>query len=101
TYLDDSEDAMKLDHDKREPLFYINAFNRGMVFGRKEIDQFLNLIKMEPHARFYEPCNNFDIITRVFNNLIHSYTESGKPEKAEEITKLREMLMPYTGNQLG
>jgi len=101
TYLDDSEESLKLDHDKREPLFYINAFNRGMVFGRKEIDQFLNLIKMEPHARFYEPCNNFDIITRVFNNLIHSYTESGKPEKAEEITRLREMLMPYTGNQLG
>ncbi len=100
TYLDDSEEAMKLEAEKRDPLFYINAFNRGMVFGRKEIDQFLKLIKMETHPRFYEPCNNFDIVTRVFNNLIHSYNEIGKPEKAEEITKLREMLMPHTGNQL-
>ena len=39
-YLDDSEAAENLPIEKREPLFYINPFNKGMVFGKKEIDQF-------------------------------------------------------------
>lgn len=92
TYLDDSEQAMQLPLMERAPLFYINAFNRGMVFGKKEIDQFLKLIKMDTQERFFTPCNNFDILTRVFNNLIHSYTEAGKPEKAEELGRLRDLI---------
>lgn len=100
TYLDDSEAAMQQPYEERDPLFYINAFNRGMVFGRKEIDQFLNLVKIEAHPRFYQPCSNLDIVTRVFNNLIHSFSEIGKTDKVEELSRLRDMVTGFNQQKL-
>ncbi len=100
-YLDDSEEAEKLPLAQREPLFYINAFNRGMVFGRKEIDQFLQLIKLPVEERFYRACDVFDIVVRVFNNLISSFEEDKKPEKVAEVTSLRKMVQVYMSKRLG
>lgn len=100
-YLDDSEAAEKLPLAQRETLFYINAFNRGMVFGRKEIDQFLQLIKLPAEERFYRACDVFDIVVRVFNNLITSFEEDKKPEKVAEVTSLREMVQVYISKRLG
>lgn len=100
-YLDDSEAAEKLPLAQRETLFYINAFNRGMVFGRKEIDQFLQLIKLPAEERFYRACDVFDIVVRVFNNLITSFEEDKKPEKVAEVTSLREMVHVYMSKRLG
>lgn len=100
-YLDDSESAEKLPIAQREPLFYINAFNRGMVFGRKEIDQFLQLIKLPAEERFYRACDVFDIVVRVFNNLISSFDEDKKPEKVAEVSSLREMVQVYMSKRLG
>lgn len=100
-YLDDTDAAEKLPLAKREPLFYINAFNRGMVFGRKEIDQFLQLIKLPTEERFYRACDTFDIVVRVFNNLISSFEEDKKPEKVAEVAGLREMVQVYMSKRLG
>lgn len=100
-YLDDSEAADKLPLAQREPLFYINAFNRGMVFGRKEIDQFLQLIKLQAEERFYRACDVFDIVVRVFNNLITSFEDDKKPEKVAEVAELREMVQVYMSKRLG
>ena len=100
-YLDDSEEAESLPIEQREALFYINPFNKGMVFGKKEIDQFLLLIKKDPEARFYKSCSVFEIVTRVCNNLIGSYQEEKKLEKAKEIESLRDMIAVYVNKRLG
>lgn len=100
-YLDDSDTAQNLPVEQREPLFYINAFNRGMVFGQKEIDQFLQLIKLEPQEQYYRACSTFDIVVRVFNNLISSFNDEKKSEKALEISELRDMVQVYMSKRLG
>jgi regulator of sirC expression with transglutaminase-like and TPR domain len=100
-YLDDSEAAESLPMEQREPLFYINPFNKGMVFGKKEIDQFLQLIKKEPEDRFYKACSVFEIVTRVCNNLIGSYQEEKKLDKVKEIETLRDMIAVYVSKRLG
>lgn len=100
-YLDDSEAAENLPIEQREPLFYINPFNKGMVFGKKEIDQFLQLIKKEPEAKFYTACSVFEIVTRVCNNLISSYQEEKKVDKAKEVETLRDMIAVYVNKRLG
>lgn len=100
-YLDDSEEAEKLPIEQRAPLFYINAFNKGMVFGRKEIDQFLQLIKMPIDNRFYRACSDFEILIRVFNNLISSFEEEKKVDKVAEIKELRQMISVYMSKRLG
>ncbi len=69
-------------------LFYINAFSKGSVFPRSEIDKFLKQLKIEPHPHYYEPCTNLEIIQRMIRNLINSYTKLGHEEKCSELELL-------------
>jgi regulator of sirC expression with transglutaminase-like and TPR domain len=73
-------------------LFYINVFNKGYIFGKRDIDQFLRQLKIQPEKFFYEPCSNTDILRRVLRNLISSYEKAGAKEKAEELQKLLNVL---------
>ena len=69
-------------------LFYINPYNKGAVFGKKEIDHFIEQQKLEPRKEFYTPCSNVDIIQRLINNLIESYNKLGYADKIKELTEL-------------
>lgn len=69
-------------------LFYINAFNKGFIFGRKDVDAFLKQLNLKPHEHFYEPCTNVDIIQRVLRNLISSYEKLSATEKVAELEEL-------------
>lgn len=73
-------------------LFYINPFSRGTVFSQKEIDHFLEQLKLEPDSRFYQPCTNTAIIKRALNNLEHSYSKLGDQEKVVEVQQMIEAL---------
>ena len=69
-------------------LFYINAFSKGSIFPRTEIDKFLKQLKIKPHPHYYEPCTNLEIIQRMLRNLIFSYTKLGHDDKFEELESL-------------
>ncbi len=74
-------------------LFYINVFNKGYIFGKRDIDQFLRQLQIKPESFFYEPCTNTEIIKRVLRNLISSYEKAGANEKAKELHNLLNVLM--------
>jgi len=74
-------------------LFYINAFNRGLIFGRRDVDMFLKQLKLHPEKQFYEPCSNADIITRILRNLISAYENLGSTEKVAELNELLEIVV--------
>ncbi|MHB1178570.1 MAG: transglutaminase-like domain-containing protein, partial [Daejeonella sp.] len=69
-------------------LFYINAFNKGFIFGRKDVDVFLKQLNLKPNEHFYAPCTNVDIIQRVLRNLISSYEKLSAVEKVAELEEL-------------
>jgi regulator of sirC expression with transglutaminase-like and TPR domain len=69
-------------------LFYINAFNKGFIFGRRDVDMFLKQLNLTFDKQFYEPCSNTDIIKRVLRNLISSYEQLGSEEKVTELNGL-------------
>jgi len=73
-------------------LFYINAFNRGVMFGRRDVDMFLKNLKLRPEKQFYEPCTNADIIRRILRNLISAYENLGSTEKVAELNQLMEIV---------
>ncbi|MBL4675805.1 MAG: transglutaminase family protein [Mucilaginibacter sp.] len=73
-------------------LFYINAFNKGMVFGRRDVDMFLKQLNLQYDKQFYEPCSNTDIIKRVIRNLISAYEHLGSSEKVDELNELLAIL---------
>jgi regulator of sirC expression with transglutaminase-like and TPR domain len=86
-----------LDESKREEqefgvLFYINAFNKGAIFGKHDVDQFLRQLQLEPLPGFYTPCSNVEIIRRIIRNLISSYENLGATEKALELKELQNIL---------
>ena len=74
--------------DVNDVLFYINPFNGGAIFTRKEIDLFIHQLKIKPIESYYAPCTNVDIIKRLLLNLKFSLTQSGNIEKTEELDNL-------------
>ncbi|OEJ99625.1 transglutaminase-like domain-containing protein [Roseivirga misakiensis] len=79
-------------YKKDDVQFYINAFNRGLVFSRKEIDEYISNLKLTPNDLFYEPCSNIDIIARMLRNLINSHEKLGHAEKVEELGDLLKII---------
>lgn len=68
--------------------FYINAFNRGLIFSRQDIENYIHELHMVPQPSFFEPCNNLEIIRRALRNLIMSFEKMGEHAKAEEVKLL-------------
>lgn len=86
-----------IDESKREEhefgvLFYINAFNKGAIFGKHDVDQFLRQLNLDPLPGFYAPCSNVEIIRRIIRNLISAYENLGSKEKVDELKQLQEIL---------
>jgi regulator of sirC expression with transglutaminase-like and TPR domain len=77
-------------------LFYINAFNKGFIFGRRDVDMFLKQLNLKFDKQFYEPCSNTEIIKRVLRNLISAYEHLGSSEKVNELNDLLGILEPPT-----
>ncbi len=86
-------DELEKNEDDNGILFYINVFNKGYIFGKRDIDQFLRQLKISPERFFYEPCSNTDILIRVLRNLISSYEKAGAMEKVKELEQLLAVLM--------
>jgi regulator of sirC expression with transglutaminase-like and TPR domain len=87
-YLDESKES----EFESGILFYINAFNKGFIFGRRDVDMFLKQLNLTFDKQFYEPCSNTDIIKRVLRNLISSYEHLGSAEKVDELNELLAIL---------
>ncbi|WP_316812754.1 transglutaminase-like domain-containing protein [Pedobacter heparinus] len=86
-----------IDESKREEqefgvLFYINAFNKGAIFGKHDVDQFLRQLNLDPLPGFYAPCSNVEIIRRIIRNLISAYENLGSAEKVAELKQLQDIL---------
>jgi regulator of sirC expression with transglutaminase-like and TPR domain len=73
-------------------LFYINAFNKGFIFGRRDVDMFLKQLNLQSEKQFYEPCSNTDIVKRILRNLISAYEQLASLDKVRELTELLEIL---------
>jgi regulator of sirC expression with transglutaminase-like and TPR domain len=79
--------------------FYINAFNKGLIFSKQDIENYIHELRLTPQDSFFQPCTNLEIIRRVFRNLIMSFDKMGEHEKAEEVKEL--LLLIADGADLG
>lgn len=73
-------------------VFYINAFNRGFVFNRNDVDFFLKQLGQPAKDEFYYPCANKAIILRLIHNLISSYEKLGYESKVIELRELARVM---------
>lgn len=81
-----------LTYKSQDMQFYINAFNRGLIFSKQDIDNYIAQLKLEANDIFYQPCSNTDIIRRMFRNLIVSFDKLGDNDKADEIKELLSLI---------
>jgi regulator of sirC expression with transglutaminase-like and TPR domain len=77
-----------LTYKSADATFYINAFNKGLIFSKKDINNYLDHLKIDPLDVFFEPCSNKDIITRTLRNLIVAFEKLGEAEKVNEVKEL-------------
>ncbi|MBI9033584.1 MAG: transglutaminase family protein [Bacteroidales bacterium] len=54
-------------------MFYINPFNKGIVFTEREVGLFLEQMNLQENDNYYNPCDNNSIIKRLINELKNEY----------------------------
>jgi len=69
----------------KDSQFYINAFSRGLIFSREDIDNYIAELKLTPVDSYFQPCSNEDIIKRVLRNLMVSFEKIGDHQKSDEV----------------
>lgn len=68
--------------------FYINAFNKGIIFSRSDIENYVNQLHLNQLDLFFEPCSNEEIVKRILRNLIVSFEKTGDHDKSDEVKQL-------------
>jgi regulator of sirC expression with transglutaminase-like and TPR domain len=91
-YLDEDKQFTDISDEQRGILFYINAFNRGFIFNKRDVDYFLKQLNLQALDSFYLPCSNIQIMKRVLRNLIGAYEKAAAISKVEEVQKLYSIL---------
>lgn len=74
--------------DYGQVLFYINPFNQGQIFGKKNIDDFLAELKLEPRSGYYQPCTTLDMVQRMLRNLLYAFSRQKRSDKVVMVRKL-------------
>lgn len=74
--------------------FYVNPFNKGIIFTREDIDSYIHELHLSPSTAYYEPCPNMDIIKRVLRNLSNSFEQIGDHSKVDEMKMLLQSISP-------
>lgn len=87
-FVEDAGIYKNLAPQQRPVLFYINAFNKGAIFTKQDVEQFLMLLKLPVKGEFFLPCTNEEIIIRYINNLI-SYFNDHDQSRLNELMLLR------------
>ncbi|MFQ3579094.1 MAG: transglutaminase-like domain-containing protein [Bacteroidales bacterium] len=69
-------------------LFYINPSNKGAVFGKFEIDEYLRRLNIKREEKFFTPLTDIVTIKCTLKALSAAYAKLGYNSKVEEINTL-------------
>ena len=74
-------------------LFYINPFSNGSVFGRFELEDFIQQLQIPAQNTYFEACTNKDIVKRMIHNIVYAYELAGKSNMQNHFTKLLDLFI--------
>lgn len=72
--------------------FYINVFNKGLIFSKEDIHNYIEHLQLPARDIFFEPCTNLDIAVRYLRNLVVSFEKLGEYQKSDEVKTLLKVL---------
>lgn len=73
-------------------LFYLNPFNKGVIFKRSEIELYLKQMKLEEKPDCFLPINNVHVVRRLIRETAQIQKKNGKIDKANKFLRLLEAL---------
>ena len=68
--------------------FFVDVFNKGAFFVRKDLTRFLNEMKVSDKEKYYHPSTNTAIIYELVQNIITAYQKKRKTDKVKEWKRL-------------
>ncbi|MCG8474975.1 MAG: transglutaminase-like domain-containing protein [Cytophagales bacterium] len=68
--------------------FYINVFNRGIIFRKKDLEAYIEQLPVESSESFFEPCSALDIVRRNLANLKYAYSQKNNLAKRDQVDEL-------------
>lgn len=77
---------------EREVMFYINPINRGSIFSRNEIKDYLEKMKVDHDPKNFMPANNNSIIKELITYLIDIYHHQNREDRVKELKRLYQLL---------
>lgn len=87
-YVDKVSAKIAYPENTNDVLFYINTFNRGSVFDYKEIDEYLEQLKVEKKEKFYNPISNIEVIRNMILELMKIADVKKKTDLKEQLKEL-------------
>ena len=72
--------------------FYINAFNKGVIFSREDLMNYLEQLQIDPQPIFFDPCSPSAIVVRFLKNLTTAFEKLGETNKVEEVLELLHLM---------
>jgi regulator of sirC expression with transglutaminase-like and TPR domain len=78
--------------DVEDVKFYINPFNKGSVFTKKEIELFISQMKIPTDITYFSPCSNIDTAYRLLESLIFIHNQHDNQEQAEDLGELKKII---------
>ena len=77
-----------LTYKEGENQFYINCFNRGVIFSKDDIDNYLDHLKLPPKPVYFEPTDHITMVKRILRNLMYAFEKLGDYDKLDEVKRI-------------
>ena len=88
TLLDFSEE----ENNEREIMFYVNPINKGSIFSRNEIKDYLGKMNVTQEPKYFLPANNLAIVKELLHNLVELYGQQNRENRVAELQALMQMI---------
>jgi regulator of sirC expression with transglutaminase-like and TPR domain len=88
TLLDFSEE----ENNEREIMFYVNPINKGSIFSRNEIKDYLEKMNVTQEPKYFLPADNLSIIKELLGYLIDLYSQQNRENRVDELQALLNMM---------
>jgi regulator of sirC expression with transglutaminase-like and TPR domain len=76
-------------------LFYIDPYSKGEFLSKGNLEDAIQRLSLSPKRNYFEPASHSEILARMLNNLIHTYTQLNRLDKVQDLQALRACLLAY------
>jgi regulator of sirC expression with transglutaminase-like and TPR domain len=80
------------DNLEREVMFYINPINKGSIFSRNEVKDYLAKMKADPDPNNFTPANNAAIIKELLRSLTEIYEQQNRHDRLKDLQTLTQLI---------